>query len=289
MTDPKPPIPPCPECGAAMLDASTSDVEERSYLCLGETSHRISYARTVADALPEFPLITCIMPTMTSRRDFQWRAIEMFEAQSWPNKAMVILEDGPLVAGLPGWLGKLCDSIRYEWFPGSLGAKLNRGAQLAKGSILANWDDDDWYHPDRLSLQMGQMTLSAKPVVSCNSAIFYSPGADVAMEYTASTPWYGLGAAHFYTREWVLAHPHEDISLAEDTHFMQAAHRANDLSLISGMDILVAHNHEGNSSGRKDYTDPEERKWLLRTDNWREVPLERIAAIVGPINQLTGA
>src|SRR5262249_27228416 len=36
----------------------------------------------------------------------------------------------------------------------SIGAKRNTACERAQGRIIAHWDDDDWYSPDRLRYQV---------------------------------------------------------------------------------------------------------------------------------------
>jgi Glycosyl transferase family 2 len=97
------------------------------------------------------PLISCIMPT-ADRRAFVPLGVRGFLAQDWPNRELVIVDDGrepvgELVAGVPG--------VRYLRLAqrASIGAKRNLACVEARGELIAHWDDDDWYAPSRLSVQ----------------------------------------------------------------------------------------------------------------------------------------
>ena len=99
--------------------------------------------------MPEAPLISCIMPTH-NRRPFVGQAIYYFLRQDYPEKELLILDDGEdAVADLV----PRDERIRYVRLEQrqSIGAKRNHACELAKGQFIAHWDDDDWMAPRRLS------------------------------------------------------------------------------------------------------------------------------------------
>jgi O-antigen biosynthesis protein len=102
-------------------------------------------------AEPAPPLISCIMPTH-NRRPFIHLALACFDAQVYPSRELVVVDDGTdavgdLLEGRPG--------VRYARVPArmTIGAKRNMACELAQGGIIAHWDDDDWYGPRRLAEQ----------------------------------------------------------------------------------------------------------------------------------------
>lgn len=99
-----------------------------------------------------FPLVSCIMPTY-NRRQFVSFTVRQFQTQDYPNKELVIVDDGSdpigdMVENMP--------DIQYVRLSSrmSIGAKRNLACQHARGTIIAHWDDDDWYAPDRLCYQV---------------------------------------------------------------------------------------------------------------------------------------
>ena len=58
----------------------------------------------------DLPLVTCICPTR-DRRDFLRRSIELFLAQDYSRKRLVIVEDGESTCG------DLLDVLKYHKFP----------------------------------------------------------------------------------------------------------------------------------------------------------------------------
>ncbi len=107
-----------------------------------------------------YPKISCICPTTSARRDFVPRAIRMFQQQSYENRELIIVDDGTIHENLselvPDQRGieylyidrLLCDATL------TLGAKRNLACSLARGSIIALWDDDDIFGSQRLSKQV---------------------------------------------------------------------------------------------------------------------------------------
>ncbi|MBO6524549.1 MAG: glycosyltransferase family 2 protein [Balneolaceae bacterium] len=103
----------------------------------------------------EQPKVSCLMVT-ANRKNLAKRAVECFRNQSYTNKELVVVDDGiedyaPLFKGLPA------DQIKYvklEKEPDFVLGKLrNRSLEEASGDYLVQWDDDDWYHKDRIKIQ----------------------------------------------------------------------------------------------------------------------------------------
>ncbi|GAC1625944.1 MAG: hypothetical protein NVS4B9_17440 [Ktedonobacteraceae bacterium] len=103
----------------------------------------------------EKPLISCIMPTK-NRREFVAQALYYFEQQDYPNKELIVVDDGDdlvvdLVSQHP--------SARYlaPQYAHTVGVKRNIACEAAQGDIICHWDDDDWYAPTRLSYQVAPL------------------------------------------------------------------------------------------------------------------------------------
>jgi O-antigen biosynthesis protein len=119
---------------------------------LGDDLHFYRTASLSLSGSQEWPLVTCIMPTC-DRRAFIPLALENFRRQDYPNKELVIVDDGDdavgdLTLGRPG--------VRYIRLAmrASIGGKRNLACRRPRGEIIAHWDDDDWYAPDRLRYQV---------------------------------------------------------------------------------------------------------------------------------------
>jgi len=102
------------------------------------------------------PKVSCLLIT-ADRLPFCRRAIRCYNNQTYTNKELVIVDDGqtdmtPLLTDLPA------EELVYVKLPKNednvLGKLRNIALKSAGGEYLAQWDDDDWYHPDRLSQQV---------------------------------------------------------------------------------------------------------------------------------------
>lgn len=98
------------------------------------------------------PLVSAVMPT-GNRPNYVKHAIEMFMAQSWPEKELIILDDSPYPHQLPLIYDRRIRHIRlYDKTP--LGLKHDMGVSLAMGEYICHWDDDDWFAPNRIERQV---------------------------------------------------------------------------------------------------------------------------------------
>jgi len=114
----------------------------------------------------ELPLISCIMPTRVRRTAFVAQAIRLFQAQDYPRKELIIIdgdsEDLHKISAYGVIPSEAEIAYVYVDLAGTLsqltiGAKRNLAVSLAHGEIIAHWDDDDYYAPDRLSRQVAPL------------------------------------------------------------------------------------------------------------------------------------
>jgi glycosyltransferase involved in cell wall biosynthesis len=101
------------------------------------------------------PRISCLMVT-GNRKRIARRAVKCFMDQTYPNKELVVLDDGSEdYSDIFNEVPK--GDIHYHRIQKQegtyLGGLRNMLLDRATGDYLAQWDDDDWYHPDRLAIQ----------------------------------------------------------------------------------------------------------------------------------------
>ncbi|HKV11216.1 MAG TPA: glycosyltransferase, partial [Thermoanaerobaculia bacterium] len=143
-------------CIAAVHAANVSPKETSGVFWASEPVEHIREilaAATPASPLAAaVPLVSCIMPTY-NRRSFIPLALARFREQTYACRELIVIDDGsdPIEDELRGE-----PSVRYVRVPRrmSIGAKRNLACAEAKGEIVAHWDDDDWYSPDRLEQQV---------------------------------------------------------------------------------------------------------------------------------------
>jgi len=93
-------------------------------------------------------LITAVTATR-NRPDFIRKAIELFEAQTWPSKELLVVADDDDTTAIPNAPGVRVVRIPKTWPQ----AKRRAAYPFAQGEIIAHWDDDDYFAPNRLEVQ----------------------------------------------------------------------------------------------------------------------------------------
>jgi glycosyltransferase involved in cell wall biosynthesis len=109
------------------------------------------------------PTISCICITR-NRPSFLKDAITYFRCQTYPSKHLIIAYQGK--DSLPPGAGSRSPDISLIELSTellTLGARRNLAVEVCESEYICIWDDDDWYHPRRLELQMKHLLLHDKP------------------------------------------------------------------------------------------------------------------------------
>jgi glycosyltransferase involved in cell wall biosynthesis len=237
-------------------------------------------ARLSARAHADLPLVSCIMPTY-NRRPFVVLALKAFSRQDYPNRELLIIDDG---TDPVGDLAEGVRGVRYLRLASrtSIGAKRNLACRDAAGEIIAHWDDDDWYAPDRLRYQVGPLLEGRAELTGLENSFL--------LELPAGTFWTTspelhqrmfVGDVHGGTLvyrkallEAGLRYP--EIDLAEDAWLIwEAQGRGHRLVRLANSGVFVYVRHGGNAwpfeAGR--FLDPAGWK---RTDSPCTCPREMV-------------
>lgn len=150
--------------------------------CLGEACNffappeliHIFVERRSVRSLPSIdtPLVSCIMPTK-NRQNFVAQAIKYFKRQDYPNKELVIVDDGEnKVRNL------VQEDVRIRYIDTnskelSIGELRNIAIAESRGAIIAHWDDDDWYGDTRLSYQVTPLLRGHTDISGLNGQVYY--------------------------------------------------------------------------------------------------------------------
>src|SRR5439155_1101273 len=105
-----------------------------------------------------------------------------------------------------------------------VGAKRNVACGLARGELIAHWDDDDWYAPNRLALQVGALLEHEAEVCGASTALYHDlrNGRAWRYVYPADQPPWLAGGSLVYTRASWRRQPFADIDVGEDAYFVWA-------------------------------------------------------------------
>lgn len=202
------------------------------------------------------PLVTCIMPT-ANRRAFVIRAIRYFQRQDYPERELLILDDGSepvgdLATGDP--------RIRYMRLAGRqvLGAKRNLACEAARGELIVHWDDDDWQAAWRLSYQVAQLQGAGADVCGVDRVWYYQPATGRGWQYVyppGSQPWVA-GNSLCYMRDFWRRNPFPAVTVGEDNRFLWSSQPKRLLPLADNR-FLVGLIHPGNTSVKRTH----DRRW----------------------------
>lgn len=129
------------------------------------------------------PLVSCLC--VTERRvKFLKRAIRCFQAQTYPNKELVVVykDNDPDTHAYLGELhGDGLRPVRVENGPGlTLGDLRNKAVEHSRGDYFCNWDDDDWYHADRLRVQVACLRDNYQDAALLSNLLMYDEGSGQA-------------------------------------------------------------------------------------------------------------
>ena len=122
------------------------------------------------------PFVSVLTPTY-NRRKFIPALIECYKSQTYPSNRMewIILDDGQdSVEDIFREAAKTIPNLRYirENTKQLIGAKRNRLHKEAKGDIFVCMDDDDYYHPERVSHAVTKLQQDPKIQLAGSSVLF---------------------------------------------------------------------------------------------------------------------
>jgi glycosyltransferase involved in cell wall biosynthesis len=200
----------------------------------------------------ELPLVSCIMPTF-NRRSFLRLALKAFDSQDYPARELIVVDDGTDPVGDLVEKAPMARYVRLS-VRASIGEKRNRACAEARGTIIAHWDDDDWYAPGRLSRQIAPLLAGEAELTGLeNSFMLELPAGRFWRTHPNLHRRMFVGDVHGGTlvywkrlRDEGLRYPPS--SIAEDAAMIQAAvRRGKRLARVPNNGLFVYVRHGGNA------------------------------------------
>jgi glycosyltransferase involved in cell wall biosynthesis len=201
---------------------------------------------------PEWPLVSCIMPTY-NRRAYLPQSLQCFLRQDYPNRELIVVDDG---SDSIEDLVRAEANIRYVRAPRrmSIGAKRNLACQHARGEIIAHWDDDDWYAPDRLRYQVAPIVAGMTDLTGLeNALVLQLPAGDFWTTDAKLHKRMFVGDVHggtlVYRKElWTQGLRYPEINLAEDAWLLhRATRKGKRLMRLANPGVFVYVRHKTNA------------------------------------------
>jgi len=180
------------------------------------------------------------------------RAIGCFLAQSYPNKELVVLyEDDNSTArqlfeksGYPATIKILCVEKGQL-----LGALRNYAIANSNGDFFCQWDDDDWYHTDRLEYQYQAIKTNHAAACVLDSWILFDSVRGLSY-ISGKRPWEG---SLLCNREIMKQVQYPPIRQSEDTSFVWYLLDNGLLYVLRDMPQLYIYTHHGNNTFGADH------------------------------------
>jgi glycosyltransferase involved in cell wall biosynthesis len=190
-------------------------------------------------------LVTCVMPTR-DRLEFARQSIWYFLRQDHSARELIILDDGQQAITSIVPRDPRIRHVRLAQRTG-LAAKRNLGCELAAGELIANWDDDDWIAPQRLSAQVRRLTETGSDICVIGDVLHYRLREGQSWRSRTSDV---LGGTLMYRKAAWQTHPFSTNSSDEVREFVEGFDptRVTDLE---GAAAYIALAHAGVASPRQ--------------------------------------
>jgi glycosyltransferase involved in cell wall biosynthesis len=195
------------------------------------------------------PLISCICVTENRPRLLK-RAIDCYNSQTYQNKQLVILyKDNDLATS---------DFIRNTLFtnsiktikipnnrPKSLGIIRNIAIKNADGEFICIWDDDDWYHMNRISIQYQKIVDYNKQGSILTQCLMFDEVKNKAYISLKRNYWEG---SLLCKKKVVLRKKYPNKSKGEDTPLVEYLYTTNKLVKIENMANIYIYVYHGSNT-----------------------------------------
>ena len=153
----------------------------------------------------------------------------------------------------------------------SLGALRNLAVEAARGGIVAQWDDDDWYAPARLEEQVRSLAESGLPGCVLERWTIYD-AIDRRAYVSARRAWEGSLVAR---KDAMPAYA--DVPRGEDTALIASLMAEAKLTALDRPDLYVYTYHGANTWARAHFR----KRILMNAEALPESESARIARLLG--------
>ena len=122
------------------------------------------------------PLVSAVMVTR-DRVALARRAFRCLRNQTWTNVELIVVDDGD--ESYEDLIAEFSDSFPIQYHridpdpKVKLGGLRNLSHELARGDYLVQWDDDEWFHPERIRHQMEMLHNEGFDAVVLRSTLMH--------------------------------------------------------------------------------------------------------------------
>lgn len=146
------------------------------------------------------PLVSILIPAYNAERWLQ-ESVRSALAQTWPNKEVVIVDDGSSDRTLAVAEGLRSDSVRVlSQRNGGASAARNAALHAARGDFIQWLDADDLLHPNKVSSQMSVIGGDRRGLATASWGRFFS--SPELARFAPDSLWEPLSPAQWITRKF---------------------------------------------------------------------------------------
>ena len=203
--------------------------------------------------------MSCIMPTY-NRQDLIRVALKCYLSQDWPDKELVVIDDG--AETVRDLVKQLVPDAVYIYLAKKqmIGTKRNLACEAAGGEVICHFDDDDWSAAGRIHDQVTRLLESGKQMTGYHSITYWN--GIKAYRYVSPVPQYAVGTTMCYQKSFWDTHRFPAKNYAEDNALVYTARDERQLITVDARQMMVVRSHASCTSS------PEK----LRQNTWQEVP-----------------
>ncbi|MDR8391136.1 glycosyltransferase family 2 protein [Aliifodinibius sp. S!AR15-10] len=181
------------------------------------------------------------------------RSIKCFNNQDYSNKELVVVDDGEqdLTEALEAVPDGQLNYVKLEPSEdNTLGKLRNVSLQEANGDYLVQWDDDDWYHPERISIQASYLDDGYDACCLSGALMHLDTPEFVLHPYVGKLP-EGIPGSIMHRNDTSISYPHT--RRAEDTVFLKEWMERNYIQLPDKYSHLFIRCYHGNNTWEQEH------------------------------------
>lgn len=201
------------------------------------------------NAIDKQPLISCLCVTH-KKPEMLKRVVNCFYNQSYGNKQMVIVYEDFDISTHEFIIDQKFDNavkiVRIDSSQGKipLGELRNISIRESDGEYVCQWDDDDWFDPDRLATQMQFIQKNGKPACILSRWIVFDSQTKKAY-ISNQRLWEG---SILCRKDSMVEKPYPALHKGEDSTVIEYLHQNNKLHIVDNMpELYIYISHENNT------------------------------------------
>lgn len=198
-----------------------------------------------------------------NRRSLARRSLECLARQHWNALELIIVDDGDedYSSLLSAFHNRM--EIRYERIARNedllLGELRNLALDLAGGEYCIQWDDDEWYHPDRIRGLWTRLNQTGKAAMVTRFALMHLQEPTYRDHPFRIDGIDGIPGSILHRRT---EHRYPNIGRSEDLAFMEAFQKEGQLGVTpEGSHWMIRCYHGGNTWARSHFLGKLGRTW----------------------------